>query len=390
MTGSVRVRPGKRWIAVAIRYDLGPDPATGERRQGSETVARLPLSSGKREVAAAEREAHQRLDALSRQGDPSGGRTLLRDYLPAWLELHAPSVAGATVRTYRSVIDTHLIPALGGTSLHDLSPLDIEGYIAALRAAGLSEGSVGLHKAILTAALSQAVRWGMIPASPMARVTRQRRRSRAVSREAVWDGDELRRFLSFVAGDPDEALWRVLALGGLRIGEALALKWDSVDLARGEVIVRRTLTQGERRPVTVAETTKGGRARVVGLDGGTVAALKRCAAVPRGTVAAALVFPGSGPTGIRSADAVRRRFRRLCAAAAVPAIRLHGLRHGHATALLAAGVPVKVVSDRLGHAASAMTLDVYGHVLGAMRGGAVEAIEGMLVNKSVPESDAAD
>jgi integrase len=194
----------------------------------------------------------------------------------------------------------------------------------------------------------------------------------------AWTAPELGRFLRWAdAQDPDLAMgWRLLAATGMRRGEALALRWRDVDLDAGRLAVRRsvgvvkTKGAGER---LVEGSTKTGRSRVVDLDAGTVAALRAYRAA-RGLLALdlvrdpALVLSNLDGTH-RHPERFSRRFsgqvaqaRKALGEERLPGIRLHDLRHTHASLLLADGVPVKVVSERLGHASATITLTVYQHV----------------------------
>ena len=194
----------------------------------------------------------------------------------------------------------------------------------------------------------------------------------------AWTAPELARFLGWAdAEDSDLALgWRLLAATGMRRGEALALRWRDVDLDAGRLAVRRSVGvvkakgAGER---LVEGPTKTGRSRGVDLDAGTVAALRAYRAA-RGLLALDLVRDSalvlSNPDGShRHPERFSRRFtgqvaqaRKALGEEQLPLIRLHDLRRTHATLLLAAGEPVKVVSERLGHANAMITLTVYQHV----------------------------
>ena len=194
----------------------------------------------------------------------------------------------------------------------------------------------------------------------------------------AWTAAELGRFLGWAdAQDRDLAMgWRLLAATGMRRGEALALRWRDVDLDAGRLAVRRSVgvvkTKGAGEQL-VEGPTKTGQSRVVDLDAGTVAALRTYRAA-RGLLTLELVrdsalvlseLDGSH----RHPERFSRRFVGQVAQAArrwgrtnCRVIRLHDLRHTHATLLLADGVPVKVVSERLGHANAMITLTVYQHV----------------------------
>src|SRR3954452_6908457 len=188
-----------------------------------------------------------------------------------------------------------------------------------------------------------------------------------------WDGDH----------DSDIAMaWRLLAFTGMRRGEALALRWRDVDLDAGRVAVRRSVgvvKDKGRGEQLVEGATKTGQSRVVDLDADTVATLRAYRAV-RGSVALDLVRDTALVLGTldgrhRHPERFSRQFldhvrqaRRAVGEELLPVIRLHDLRHTHATLLLAAGEPVKVVSEPLGHASATITLTVYQHVHPAWAG----------------------
>ncbi|SFT53928.1 Phage integrase family protein [Geodermatophilus amargosae] len=170
--------------------------------------------------------------------------------------------------------------------------------------------------------------------------------------------------------------WRLLAATGMRRGEALALRWRDVDLDGSRLQVRRSLGVVKAKGAgeqLVEGPTKTGQAGGVHIDPDTVAALRTYRAT-RGSLSpelvrdAALVL-GNLDGSHRHPERYSRRFLEQVVQAGralgedqLPRIRLHDLRHTHATLLLAAGEPVKVVSERLGHASATITLTVYQHV----------------------------
>jgi integrase len=187
-----------------------------------------------------------------------------------------------------------------------------------------------------------------------------------------WTAAELRAFLEHVEGDRLAAVWMVAASTGMRRGEVLGLRWADVDLDLARVAVRQTLVLAGRQVVTSEPKTSRGR-RSIALDPRTVAALKAWRAAQKAERLAwgpswtdtGLVFTREDGTPIHPewlSDAFEWRVR----TAGLPRIRLHDLRHTHASLGLAAGVPVKVMSERLGHATSSFTADVYQHVTPAL------------------------
>src|SRR3954447_3851242 len=186
----------------------------------------------------------------------------------------------------------------------------------------------------------------------------------------------------------------------MRRGEALALRWRDIDLDAGRAAVRRSVGEVKAKGAgekLIEGPTKTGRARVVDLDAGTVAALRAYRAA-RGLLTLDLVRDTALVLGNldgthRHPERFSRRFvahvdqaRRALGEELVPAIRLHDLRHTHATLLLAAGVPVKVVSERLGHASPTITLTVYQHVHPGMGRQAADRFAALLRGRPGPRS----
>jgi integrase len=187
----------------------------------------------------------------------------------------------------------------------------------------------------------------------------------------------------------------VLARTGMRRGEALALRWRDVDLDAGTIAVRRSAgmvrVKGEGAQLTEG-LPKTGKPRVVDIGPGTVAVLRahrreRASMALQLVSADALVFGDTEGEHLHPerfsrmfSEALARCRRELAGAGQEPppVIRLHDLRHTHATLLLSAGKPVKVVSERLGHSSAVITMTVYAHVLPGGQREAAESFDAML------------
>jgi hypothetical protein len=177
----------------------------------------------------------------------------------------------------------------------------------------------------------------------------------------AWTAAELRAFLAHVGADRLYSLWLLASSTGMRRGELLGIQWSDVDLSRARISVRRSLvTVGHEVVVSEPKTAKGRRS--VALDPATVAGLKtwrkqqaaeRLAWGPA-WIDSGVVFTWEDGRPLHPRE-VTRAFSRHVLAAGVPIIRLHDLRHTHATLALAAGVHPKVVQERLGHANIAIT-----------------------------------
>ena len=285
-----------------------------------------------------------------------------------------------------------MLPRLGDTPLQELRAADLDALYAELLRSGrrggggLSMSSVHHVHAALNKLLNDAERTGVVTRN-VARLASAPSLTTARARApemTVWTPGELSRFLESIDGNRNAAMFRLLALTGMRRGELVALRWSDLDLARSTMTVNQASTVVDGVEVVSIPKTRRSR-RVVDLDPVTVEVLQRHRGAQReqrlalGVTATASdrVFTGDLGEPLRP-DSVGQAFRRLVLSSDVPVIRLHDLRHTHASHLLRAGVNVKVVSDRLGHASVSFTLDTYGHVMPGQQAEAAAAAAALL------------
>ena len=200
----------------------------------------------------------------------------------------------------------------------------------------------------------------------------------------TWTKEQLKKFLESVAEERLSPLWHTIAMTGMRRGEALGLRWSDVDLENGRLSVRRALIPSGREVIVSEPKTIKGR-RVIAIDPGTIEVLKGQAARQLDEqkewddawVETGLVFTQENGAAL-DPETVTRYFRQAVKRSMLPAIRLHDLRHTHATLALQAGIHPKVVSERLGHATISITLDTYSHAVPAMQEEAAALIAGLV------------
>ncbi|MCA1704397.1 MAG: site-specific integrase [Actinobacteria bacterium] len=313
-------------------------------------------------------------------GASGRSKTSLAEFLRAeWLPAIKTTVRATTFANYESHIERHLVPHLGDLRLGELDGRTLNGFYAVLLAHGRTDGKGGLAPssvrrihAALHKALKDAVRWGFLTENPADAADPPKLRAEGPNEMTTWTAEQLRAFLAFAITDPLYPLWFLLASTGMRRGEALGLRWCDVDLDAGQVSVRRSVVSVNGSAQLSTPKTSRSR-RVIAIDHRTVAVLaelrsRACASDPSQPI-----FEGCFNSSLDPV-VTTRRFKELVAASGLPRIRLHDLRHTHATLALQAGVHPKIVSERLGHSTVSMTLDVYSHAVPHMQRDAADQI----------------
>lgn len=347
--GSIFQDSDGRWVAM---LEL---PATVDR-DGRKTRHRKKLTGKtQKEVAAKLTEARNNLTA----GVVVDQRLTVAQYLTGWQERRALSqdVAPATLTSYRDVTRLYLTPHLGGIRLADLTPTHVETMTAKMVAAGKSPRTASIARAVLRRALTDAVRDGLVirNAAQLARPPRQpRREGRTLTI------DQARALLDHVAGHRLEAAFVVSLTAGLRRGEVLGLQWRDIDLTARTLTVRRQLRATDDG-LQIVDTKTAGAVRRIPLTPLAVDALRRHRDAYPG-LPNAQVFTSTTGTPVHP-DNWRHLVYKVTTGAIGEAWSPHELRHSCASIMLAAGAPLKVVSETLGHSSIRVTADVYGHLL---------------------------
>jgi integrase len=312
--------------------------------------------------------------------------------LSEWLPAVKGTLRPTTYASYTMLAKQHIIPRLGSLQLQKLNAGAINGLYAHLLeegrvhgAGGLSPSSVRRVHAVLHRACHDAVRWGRLTVNPVDAADPPKASAEHADRLPVWTAAQLSAFLASVADDRLFALWRLLAMTGMRRGEALGLAWDALDMETGRLTIRRAWVPVNGVGQMSEPKTKRGR-RTIALDPVTLEALKAHAAGQAeeqshrdaGWSDSGLVFTRENGEPLHP-WVVSKAFRDQAKTAMLPPIPLHGLRHSYATLALASGVNPRIVSARLGHATVALTLEVYSHVLPQADQEAAERIAELLV-----------
>lgn len=370
---------GERWYAVIYE---GLDPVTDRERR-------------RWHPAGTSREEAVRLAtalAAKANGRNDWGRSLtFGAYLVTrWLPGKKLEVAHSTWDGYRRKIDIHILPVLGKIPIRRLRPDHLERlYDTKLHPTNgtrpLAPKTVLEMHLIIRSALNDAVRRGIITRNVTLVAHAPELRSISKVEQKAWTAPELQAFLRAAAGHRLFPAFWLLATTGLRRSELLGLQWDDLDLDHATLSVNRGLVSVGYELHESRGKTPASR-RSIDLDPTTVTILsawKTWQVAERGSV-------GIKPIGWVFADiegnpihphAISQTFERITNRSGVRRIRLHDVRHTHGTLLIKAGIPVKVVSERLGHANPTFTIDTHQHVLPDMQAHAARTFGRLIADR---------
>jgi integrase len=348
-----------------------------QRKDTGTWCAAITLDNGKRKYlyGATREEVGQKLTRalVDRQNGmaPANQRETVASWLSQYVDdLEARGAPHSTVSRYRGILVNYVLPLLGKHKLAQLQPQHVQAYQTTLLKRGFSASSITVHRAVLSGALKQAVSFGLLPRNVVPLVKRPRE-SRD-SKGAALTPAAGRAFLDAIRGDRYEAFYLVLLTAGLRRGEGLGLQWPDLDVdgANPSVRVRQQLQWPKGIPTLVPVKSRKG-IRSVPLPSVTVAALRERRAAQHSERmllgetdwhAGDLVF-NTEEGGSVHRSTIARRFHERLKAAGIGPMRLHDLRHTYGSLLMSQGVPLKMISELMGHASIEVTADIYLHTL---------------------------
>ena len=389
---------------------MGTRRAAGEgsvhkRKQGGwQGSVAVGIVGGRRKrktvYGATQREVLDKLAAIRRSLDaglPVGtSRPMtLGDYLEAWLRDTLPTVVRpSTAESYASLTRQHIIPGLGHHRLDKLTAVHVRAFlkdkstqISPRTRRPLSSRTIQYLHAVLRLALEQARRDDLVArnvAGLVAGPKVQRPETKPLTPE------EAGRLFAHATTDRLSPLWLLATALGLRRGEALALRWEDIDLDRGHLQVKATLQRvGGKLVRAEMPKTKSSR-RALPLPAVVVHALRahRAAQVQERLASPVwiddtLVFTTSIGTPLEPRN-VLRSFHALCDRAHVRRVRIHDLRHAAASFMLLQGVDMRVVMGTLGHSRLATTSDLYTHLLEPVQRAAADRMDELLRQVAPP------
>ncbi len=354
----IRKRERKDGVVYVASVDLGKDPITGKRRERSET---FPTRREARAALARWQTEIERGAFVDRSTQTVG------ELLRYWLETHvAHNCRETTALRYRNTVEQHLIPGLGNVPLQKLTPAQVQTFYADKLSAGAGQRSVVFCHQRLRQAFDMALRLGLVSRNVCDAVTPPRYERKPKS---TWNREELGRFLEVAQASHYGPIWLLLALTGMRRGEALGLRWQDIDFEHGTMNVCQTYVSLSTKMSLSTPKTRAGR-RVITLEPVVIDALRahrvgqneRRLALGDVWRDHGLVFASEVGTPIMARN-LYRQYGELVKRAGTPHIGIQGIRHTVASLAIGAGQDIRTLSDLLGHSRTSITTDIYAHVL---------------------------
>ena len=370
--GNLRKRKDGRWEG---RYTAGRDPETGK------AIYKNVLGKTQAEAKAKLKQSIEEAKGLDAG---KVGRYTVGQWMEVWFENYAKvKVRPSSHQTYRGYIDNHIKTNIGQIPLEKLTSLELQKLYKKLlekgrvdrlesrhQAKGLSPKTVRNIHQIISSAMKLAQEQKLIVGNPAEGCALPRLEHREMQTLPV---EQLQSFLGEAKDSGVFELYYLELATGLRRGELLGLKWEDIDLERGDLRVKRQIARINGEVVEAPLKTKNAY-RTLPLAEDTVSVLleqkKKVGSSP-------WVFP-SPIGGPLSPDSVLHMLHRVLKRAGLPGLRFHDLRHTFATLALQNGVDVKTVSGMLGHFSAGFTLDTYAHVTTASQRQAAKTMGSIL------------
>ncbi len=306
-------------------------------------------------------------------------KTLLERWHDDVLSIQVQPLAASN---YNTIYTRHIVPSLGRKTVTHLTAAHIDALISAKVQEGLSVSTVRRIRHVLSQALDQGVRWGVVTRN-VAKLTKGPKAQRVEGRTLT--PKQARTLCKALLTEDHGALYLTMLQTGIRRGEALGLKWTDVDLVKATLTIRRQLQRNSAGVLVTIDTKTAKSRRTVNLSPGVVGALKTLKASQAADKrAAGPAWDDSGFVFTRALGMpldprnVGKEFATITEGAGLGHWTPHELRHSAASLMLGQGIPLQVVAEVLGHSSIKLTSDVYGHILAPDRKKAAQAMAKVL------------
>ena len=301
------------------------------------------------------------------------------DFIQKWITSHKPNITARSFERYSGIIRVHIIPAVGNIPLCQLAPEQIQMLYNQKIDAGLSPRSVKYIHVVLHKALQTALKWHKISVNPADSIDLPKAHHTEMQ---VWNESEVIKFLKTAATTPYHCLFYLALYTGARRGELLALRWQDCDLIGGQISISRAVHHVKGEYTFSQPKTEKSR-RTIALPPSATIILRQLresteqlrSTFPQTVSDSDLIFTRTFDGKPLRPNTVSRAWERIAGTAGIKTIRFHDARHTHVSLMLKLGVPLKVISERLGHSSISVTADTYAHLLPGMQESAAKAFD---------------
>ncbi|GGG09621.1 site-specific integrase [Paenibacillus abyssi] len=305
------------------------------------------------------------------------------DYLIEWMNDKQHSIGRETAKNHITSIKNHIIPLIGEIPLSKLTALDIQKLTTSLYERGLASSTIKRTFNIINTALNKAEKMQLITKNVAALVDKPKVRRKELQ---VWEIYEIQRFLEVAQKSRYYLAFHLAIMAGMRQGEILGLRWQDVDYESRKIYIRQTLSHDGKELKSGAKTALG--VRSVTVDAQTIEYLRRQSRIIENekrlskgvyTDKGLVVSTSTGNQLIPRN--LMREYKLLLERAEVRKITFHDLRHTHASLLLKQNVHPKIVSERLGHSSTQLTMDIYSHLMPNMQKEAADNLADLVLGE---------
>ena len=319
------------------------------------------------------------------------GKTTVAEYLMQWLKDYClPNLAPRSAETYEYIAKKHIIPALGNILLTSLKSQDLQHLYTEKLDAGLSNRTITYIHITLHKSLKTALRTGMVNRNVADAVDPPRIVRYAMK---IMSPDDIEHFLELAKDTPYYALFYTLITTGLRLGEALALRWGDIDLLGAELTVARSLQQLDSGKTVISQTKTDKSSRTIAISPSTALVLRQHKEVEEAKRQA----PGQMLTDNDDVfcrydgqpylpNGITHAFSQLAKKAGLEGIHLHSARHTRASLMLKLNVHTLTVSRMLGHSNIQTTLNIYSHLSPGLEAAAAARLDELITNRRGSEA----
>jgi len=293
----------------------------------------------------------------------------LDEFMEEWLVSVEPTLRFNTHKQYCQITRQHILPFLGELKLREIKPGQIQRLYNQMVKKGYGLRTVQLIHTVLHRSLVHAVKLGIMPRNPADATTPPKPKPKEMK---FYDETQAQKMLITAKAKNDRfyALYHLAVSTGMRQGELLGLKWSDLDRDFGMLQIQRQLTKKSGGGFDLSPPKTRAGVRRIDLGESSLKVLQDHLQMQYQEINQAgekwqdsdLIFPSTIGTP-NDRDNLRKRFKAVLKEAGLPEIRFHDLRHTAAALMLNNGIPVIVVSRRLGHARPSITLDIYGHLI---------------------------